>query len=58
MKNRNPSYIDPVDVHAALERAQADRAEYIRTTLVQLPARVKRAAARLRQRLAHTGAWA
>jgi hypothetical protein len=61
MKTRNHSYLRPIDVHAAMARAHADRAEYVRLALARLPGLVKRlsAAARpSRQRLPHNGAWA
>lgn len=59
MKTRKPAYLRPVDVHAALARAQADRAEYIRIAAAQLPALVKRAATGLRRRRAsRAGVWA
>jgi hypothetical protein len=59
MKTHKPAYLKPVDVHAALARAQADRAEYVRTAFAQIPALVKRLAARLRgHRLPRNGAWA
>jgi hypothetical protein len=53
-------YIRPVDVHAALARAHADRAEYIRIAFAEVPALLKRVAAKLRRnrRLPHKGAWA
>lgn len=61
MKSRNGSYIRPVDIHAAMARAHADRAEYIRQALIKLPGLVKRAVSHLRpnrHRLPHNGAWA
>jgi len=61
MKNRKRNYIEPVDVHAALARAHADRGEYIAKAAAALPALVKRVAAKLRpsrDRLPHNGAWA
>jgi hypothetical protein len=49
----------PVDLHAALARAHADRAEYIGLALGKLPALIKRAARKLRpNRLPRKGAWA
>jgi hypothetical protein len=52
-------YIHPTDAHAALARAHADRAEYIRLAFAGLPALAKRLAARLRpHRLPRKGAWA
>ena len=47
MKTHN-SHIHTIDVHAALARAQADRAEYVRTALAAVPAAVKRLATRFR----------
>jgi hypothetical protein len=44
MKTCYHSQIHTVDVHAALARAQADRAEYVRTALAAVPAVVKRLA--------------
>ncbi len=61
MNAKNRNYIRPVDVHAALARAHADRGEYIRIALAGLAAQVKRVAGKLRanrQRLPRTGAWA
>ena len=61
MNTANRNYLEPVDVHAALARAHADRAEYIRLALTGLPVLVKRLAAKLRPsrtRLPRTGAWA
>jgi len=59
MNTKNRTYVTPVDVHAALARAHADRGEYIRIALAEVPALVKRLTAKLRrQRLPHTGAWA
>ncbi len=55
------SYFEPVDVHAALARAHADRGEYVRLALLRLPTLVKRVAAKLRfgrARLPRNGAWA
>jgi hypothetical protein len=47
MKTHNRSQIHSVDVHAALARAQADRAEYVRTAITAVPALVKRLAAQI-----------
>jgi len=61
MKTRKHRHFHQVDVHAALARAHADRAEYIRFALAQVPGLVKRLSAKLRpdrQRLPQTGAWA
>ncbi len=58
MKSMSNSYLQPVDVHAALARAHADRAEYIRLALIGLPALAKRVAGKLRPHLPHKGAWA
>jgi hypothetical protein len=61
MKNHRRNYIEPVDVHAALARAHADRGEYIAKAVTALPALVRRVAAKLRpnrDRLPHNGAWA
>jgi hypothetical protein len=61
MKTRKRNYIEPVDVHAALARAHADRGEYIAKAVVAVPALVKRVVAKLRpsrERLPHNGAWA
>ncbi len=49
--------IRPVDVHAALARAHADRAEYVSRALGGVPVLLKRLAARLR-RQPQAGAWA
>jgi hypothetical protein len=61
MKTRNRLRVPTVDVHAALARAHADRAEHIRIALAQVPGLLKRLSAKLRpsrHRLPHTGAWA
>ena len=61
MSTKSHSYFEPVDVHAALARAHADRGEYIRLALAGLPVLVKRVAGKLRfsrDRLPHDGAWA
>lgn len=61
MKTQDRLHIRPVDVHAALARAHADRAEYIGLALAKLPALVKRLTGKRRanrQRLPHKGAWA
>lgn len=48
MKTNNHSQIHTIDVHAALARAQADRAEYVRTAVAAVPAVVKRLATQFR----------
>ena len=53
MKTDNRSQIQTVDVHAALARAQADRAEYVRTAVAAVPALVKRLAAQFRPNHRH-----
>ena len=61
MNTHDRSYIQPVDVHAALARAQADRAEYVRMAITGVPVLLKRLVARLRpnrQRLPQAGACA
>jgi hypothetical protein len=61
MNTQDRTYMRPVDIHAALARAHADRAEYIRLALAGVPAVLKRIVARLRpnrQRLPKTGVWA
>jgi hypothetical protein len=61
MNAHDRSYIQPVDVHAALARVHADRAEYIRLAVATVPALLKRLAARFRpnrQRLPQSGACA
>ena len=61
MKSQSCIYPRPVDLHAALARAHADRAEYIGLALAKLPALVKRLTGKRRtnrQRLPHKGAWA
>jgi hypothetical protein len=61
MKSHKRSYIRPVDIHAALARAHADRAEYIGRALAKLPGLAKRLLSHLRpnlQRLPHSGIWA
>jgi hypothetical protein len=52
------NYIEPMDVHAALAHAHADRAAYIRMALVAIPPMLKRLNAWLRpnrDRLPQTG---
>ena len=59
MNTHDRSFIRPVDIHAALARAHADRGEYIRSALTGVPALLKRLAAKFhRQHLPHRGAWA
>jgi hypothetical protein len=61
MKTHNHDYFRPVDVHAALARAHADRAEYIRLALAKLPVLAKRVSAKVRpqrHRMPRAGAWA
>jgi hypothetical protein len=61
MNTQDRFYIRPVDVHAALARAHADRAEYVRMALAGVSALPKRLVARLRpnrQRLPQAGACA
>jgi hypothetical protein len=61
MKTRNRSNYQPVDIHAALASAHADRAEYIRIAFAEVPALVKRVTAKLRtarRRQPKAGAWA
>jgi hypothetical protein len=48
MKTHNRSYNRPVDVHAALARAHADRAAYVRMALVEVPVLLRRLGAKLR----------
>ena len=62
MKNKSKHlHVDRIDVHAALAHAHADRAAYMRLAFAEVPALLKRLAARLRpnrQRLPRSGAWA
>jgi hypothetical protein len=59
MKAHDRSYIRPVDVQAALARAHADRAEYIRLAFAEVPALFKRLAGKARrQRQPRNGALA
>ncbi len=59
MKPRNPTFTGSVDVHAALARAHADRAEYVQIAVNGVAAAFKRLAAKLRHgRQPHKGAWA
>ena len=61
MNTHDRSYIHTIDVHAALARAQADRAEYVRMAIAGVPVLLKRLVARLRpnrQRLPQAGACA
>jgi hypothetical protein len=48
MKTHSRSQIHTIDVHAALARAHADRAEYVHTVMAAVPALAKRLAAQLR----------
>jgi hypothetical protein len=61
MNANNRLYIRPVDVHAALARAHADRGEYISSAIAKVPSLLKRLGGKLRpsrQRLPQSGAWA
>ena len=59
MTTPTPQFASPVDVHAALARAHADRAEYINQALAELPILFKfLASAFRRHRAPHKGAWA
>jgi len=58
MNTRNPAFIGAVDVHAALARAHADRAEYISIALAGVPALFKRLAAAVRPHRHRKGALA
>jgi len=61
MKTRNHLRVPAVDVHAAIARAHADRAEHLRFAIAQVPSLLKRLSAKLRpnrHRLPQTGAWA
>jgi hypothetical protein len=61
MKTHERLHVHHIDVHAALARAHADRAEYVRTAMVAVPALVKRLSTRFRPnrpRLPRTGACA
>ena len=48
MNTQDRFYIRPVDVHAALAGAHADRGEYIRLAITGVPALLKRLTARFR----------
>ena len=53
------TFTGPVDVHAALARAHADRGEYVRIAFAEVPALLKRLVASIRRsRSSHKGAWA
>ncbi len=60
MKTHQRLHSRQVDVHAALARAHADRAEYIRTAITAVPALLKRLTAKDRPDRKHprAGAWA
>ncbi len=61
MNTENHIFNGPVDVHAALARAHADRGEYISMAFAEVPALLKRLLAAVRHRRHHTqgkGAWA
>jgi len=61
MNTQDRFYIRPVDVHAALARANADRGEYIHLAIAGVPVLLKRLTARFRpnrQRLPQAGACA
>jgi hypothetical protein len=47
MNTLDRSYIHPVDAHAALARAHADRAEYVRMAIAGVPVLLQRLVARL-----------
>jgi hypothetical protein len=61
MKTRKKINIDHIDIHAAIARAHADRAAYVRLAAAGFPHLLKRLAGKLRphrQHLPHSGAWA
>jgi hypothetical protein len=61
MNTQDRLHIRPVDLHAAVARAHADRAEYIGYAIAKVPGLVKRLSAKLRRnrtRLPQAGAWA
>jgi hypothetical protein len=61
MKTLDELHIPPIDIHAAIARAHADRAEYIGLAATKVSALIKRVAAKVRpnrQRLPQTGVWA
>lgn len=53
MNTQDHFHIRPDDVHAALARAHADRAEYIGIALAAVPALLKRLTARFRPNRRH-----
>ena len=56
---KTPAFTGPVDVHAALARAHADRGEYISIALAGVPTLLKRLLATVRRtRSSQKGAWA
>ena len=61
MKTHTRLHNRQVDVHAALARAHADRAEYIGLAFAAVPALLKRLGAKLRphrKRMQRGGVWA
>jgi hypothetical protein len=61
MKTNNRNYPRPIDVHSALARAHAERAEFIGQLAAKVPGLLARLTAKLRPsrtRLPHNGAWA
>ena len=61
MKTHQRLHPRKVDVHAALARAHADRAEYIGLAFAAVPALLKRLSAKFRphrKRLPRGGVWA
>jgi hypothetical protein len=61
MNTQDRLSIRPVDIHAALASAHADRAEYIGFAIAKVPVLLKRLIARLRPNragLPQGGAWA
>jgi hypothetical protein len=61
MNSQDRLSIRPVDIHAAVARAHADRAEYIGYAVAKMPVLLKRLTAKLRPNrtgLPRGGAWA
>ncbi len=58
MNTRNQALIGDVDVHDALARAHADRAQYISRAFVGVSVLAKRLVAAIRPHRSRKGAWA
>jgi hypothetical protein len=61
MKTLHQIDVGPIDIHVAIARAHADRAEHIGFAVAKVTALIKRAAAKVRpnrRRMPNKGVWA